>query len=105
MNATKRVITFSVFVLVVLLTFVPIPLPIDFPIKVTQAGSDSKIRFYYRPVGLPGLITGDNPWVYARVVDSSGERINIADVWADTPCDGVGRLSKKLLLKEIRCLD
>jgi len=95
-----KAFSITLVVIIVAATIYPGPLPIKRQIKT--AANSSNIVFYWRPSGLSGLF-GDNPWVYA--VDSlpSGKSEVIAKVWADTPCDGVEKLSKQLSLSNIQC--
>ena len=74
------------------------PLPLAFDI-VTQPES-AGLRYYWRSAGIGGIF-GDNPWVYAAGRDGKV----VASIWADTPCDGVNRLSETLSLPALKCVD
>jgi hypothetical protein len=81
----------------------PWPLPMRFEIQ-TDVAPDGKgmARFYWRPAGIIGLWSRDNPWVYVAVRDASG-RVRTSSIWADTPCDGVRRLRGKVPWKVAEC--
>ena len=97
-----KAIIITVVVIVVVATIYPGPLPIKFQISILS--NSSSVSFYWRPSGLFGFF-GDNPWVYAVDSSADGKSKVIAKVWADTPCDGVERLSKQLALSNIQCGD
>jgi len=95
--------TMLAFVTVVLL-LLPWPWPLATEITTVSTGK-STIEFYFRPAGVPGAIMGDNPWVYAKITDTTSTRTRIVNVWADTPCDGVKRLSRLIGIPEPQCED
>ena len=74
----------------------PLPVAFDIVTRPEAAG----VRYYWRPAGLGGVF-GSNPWVYAAGRDGKV----VASIWADTPCDGVERLSKTLSLPAPKCVD
>jgi hypothetical protein len=88
----------------VLALLLPYPWPVRSEIT-TMSAAGMTIRFYFRPAGLVGAITKDNPWVYATVTGSTAARSREIDVWADSPCDGVKRLSQELDLSPPACDD
>src|SRR5262245_11910601 len=50
-------------------------------------------KFSWRPAGLIGMVTRDNPWVYLTVVESeSGRVLERHYTWGDTPADACHRL-------------
>src|SRR5262249_27356966 len=81
----------------------PWPLPVRFEIQrdIAPDGKNAA-HFYWRPAGIIGLVSRDNPWVYVAVRDGSG-RIHTSSVWADTPCDGVRRLRNNVTWQVAEC--
>jgi hypothetical protein len=50
--------------------------------------------FFWKPAGLLGVISKDNPWVYMEIRDSaSGQLLLERSTWGDTPDDGLNRFS------------
>jgi len=97
-----KAIVITLVVILIAGTIYPGPLPIKR--QISTVSNSSNTTFYWRPSGLFGLF-GDNPWVYAVASSPNGRTEVIAKVWADTPCDGVERLSKQLALSNIQCGD
>jgi hypothetical protein len=71
----------------------------------TVSAGKSTIEFYFRPAGVPGAIMGDNSWVCAKITDTRSTRARVVNVWADTPCDGVKRLSQLIGVPGPQCED
>jgi len=95
---------FVVFGVAVVLLATLCPLPIRSEIATISAG-DKTVSFYWKPAGVLGWLSADNPWVYATVSSGESGSTLTERVWADTPCDGVARLSKRLDLSAPSCVD
>jgi hypothetical protein len=50
-------------------------------------------KFSWRPAGVIGIVTRDNPWVYVTIVESSSGRVVARhETWGDVPADACDRL-------------
>ena len=53
--------------------------------------------YSWRPAGLVGWVTEDNPWVYLDVYDArTGMRLEHFSTWGDVKWDGIDRLHSHL---------
>jgi len=88
---------------VVILLFLPCglyligfcPIPFEQIVKEETSPDGSQIAQYsWKPCGLFGVITQDNPWVYLTIREkSSGRVLSRYSTWGDMPNDGEIRLS------------
>lgn len=90
--------------LVSLVIFAPYPFPVKEKI-LTEISPDGnkKVIAYWRGSGLIGYLSEDNPWVYIIIEDIRVHSMRKYYIWADTPCDGVNRLSDKISWKIAAC--
>lgn len=86
--------------LLVLLVLIALIAPL--PPKRTvyeEISPDGTMRAVYswRPAGLVGSFSQDNPWVYVDVYElTSGRRLAHYSSWGDVPWDGIERLHRHL---------
>ena len=71
------------------------PLPPDRVLKVEQAPDGQRIAVYsWRPAGLVGMITKNNPWVFLTIRDRASNRVLARHaMWADMPEEAEVRLA------------
>jgi hypothetical protein len=52
-------------------------------------------QFFWKPAGMMGLVTQDNPWVYLVVTERSTGRVVVkSSTWGDGPRDGIRLLGR-----------
>jgi hypothetical protein len=89
---------------VLMLLLAPVPWPFAREIATVSTGKLT-VRYYFRPAGIVGAITTDNPWVYAQIHETVSGHTRVVSIWADTPCDGAWRLSGAMSLPRPACAD
>ena len=95
MKWLKRITTVAVYVIfaVYLCLFCPIP---PKRLASTQTSPDGKevARFYWRPCGLLGAVSKDNPYVYVEITDTASDMLVLSQsTWGDIPNDGPHRFA------------
>src|SRR3954468_21247724 len=71
----------------------PIP-PKRLASTLTSPNGKEIARFYWRPCGLLGAVTKDNPYVYMEIRDTASERLILSQsTWGDIPKDGPRRFA------------
>ena len=94
-------IIFSVAVLATLLLFAYAaliwPVPIERTLKTETSPDGSRTATYsWRPCGVLGAISEDNPWVYLTIRDhATGRVVARYSFWADAPDEAETRLASR----------
>jgi hypothetical protein len=94
----KRIAVVVTLLLVFLWVGFVAPLPPHRPVREDVSPDKTQLaRYTWKPAGLFGQITEDNPWVYLTLVElSSGKTTASFQAWGDTPDDAISRFKDKV---------
>src|SRR5688572_15117191 len=86
----------AVLLAVIVALVVPFPIPPDRVLSLEPSPDGELVAvFSWRPAGVVGFFTEENPWVYVTIRDAeSYEVVERHRVWGDTPDDAYVRLGE-----------
>ncbi len=90
----KSAVAAVVMVILLVILVAPLPIPPDRVLSEESSPDGGLIaEFSWRPSGLLGLITDDNPWVYLTIRErESGDVVERHRSWGDVPFDAYSLL-------------
>jgi hypothetical protein len=94
MKMNPQKIASVVLVAVLFLTLLSVwPIPPARHITTIVSPDGNEVAYlYWKPCGLIGMITRDNPWLYLEIRDpASGELVLKRRAWGDSPEDPISR--------------
>jgi hypothetical protein len=94
--ATKLAIAAGAAIAVTIAFLAPLPIPPDRVLSEERSPDGLLIaQFSWRPAGVLGAITEDNPWVYVTIRDGvSNAVVQRYRTWGDVPSDAYDRLAQ-----------